>query len=174
MRRKELYLQRYESDVEAIAGQYKHVGEPLEDMLQDGREAVIRAAIELKCDPCEAVDEQVRGMIRTFICKALREHGYTVRVPRRIAEETNHHPVMGLSESKEVWELAEATETDYETLLQAVERLSPKQQTLIRLLYGQEDAKKTDSKAVAQQMGIGQNAVQHLRRRTLRRLRAHL
>lgn len=174
MRRKELFLKRYERDVEAIAYQYKHVGEPMEDMLQDGREGVIHAAIQLNCDPCEAVDEQVREMIRSFICKALKEHGYTLRLPRRIAEVTNHHPVIGLNECKEVWELQETTETDYTVLMQALERLSPRQQTLIRLLYESDNETKPDCKAVAKQMGIGPNAVQHLRRRTLRRLRENL
>lgn len=168
---KEQFLKRYESDVQTIARQYIHVGEPLEDMLQDGREAVIMAAISLSDQNLPNLDEEVRRMIRQYICRALREHGYTLRIPRRLAEKSNHHPVIGLSECKEVQELADMAELSSETLLSAVDGLSPKQQTVIRLSFGLEGNKRLDTQTLAQQMGIGQNAVQHLRKRALKKLK---
>lgn len=171
MNRKELFIKRYEPDVQAIARQYLHVGEPLEDMLQDGREGVIMAAINMPDTMPEDVDEQVRCTIRQYICRALREHGYTLRLPRRLAEKWDHHPVIGLDECKKLQDMEDTPPLTAEAIWMSVEQLSTQQQKVTKLLFGLDSETAMDSKQTAQQMGIGQCAVQHLQRRALRNLK---
>lgn len=185
MKTKTEIIKEYEYIVVRIASQYERVGEPMEDMLQDGRIGLLWAAEHYQEAWKKSFESYAAGCVRHEICAALKEHGYTVKVPRRVAEETDHHPVIGLSECKEiaseeddVWRSAELGNraegergSRYERLYAAIDQLTEKQQVVIRELYGLEGRKRKSVKRLAREMGMTVQAVYGLHDRSIRQLR---
>lgn len=189
-------IKEYEYIVVRIASQYERVGEPMEDMMQDGRIGLLWAAEHYQKNWKKSFESYAAGCVRHEICASLKEHGYTVKVPRRVAEETDHHPVIGLSECKEIAseeegigrsaELGNRAEgreiygaedekgSRYERLYAAIDQLTEKQQVVIRELYGLEGRKRKDVKRLAREMGIEACSIYDMQERTLAKLKRML
>lgn len=174
MKTQEQFLQQYESSVDAIARQYLRIGEPLEDMLQDGRIGVLWAFANLHLCTAANPDKWVRTIIRRHITQSLREHGYTVQVPRRQAEETNHRPVLPIDECPQVQDIIDDAQPRYQRLYEAIDQLPEAQRRIILLRFGLDGNPAMRSQQVADHLGISQNAVQHIRRYALDNLQAQL
>lgn len=179
---KELFLIRYENDLHTIARQYLRIGEPLEDMLQDGRIGILWAFDNPPTSDC-SIDEWVRQAIRKHITDALRHHAYTLQMPRRLAETSNHHPVIPLDECPEARQipdctdamhLSDCTDHTYIPLYEAISKLPQRQQIVIRLTYGLDGNAPLDTPHIARLLRITPNAVHHIRHRALQSLRSML
>lgn len=174
MKTKTEIIKEYEYIVVRIASQYERVGEPMEDMLQDGRIGLLWAAEHYQEVWQQSFESYAEACVRHEISKALREHGYTVKVPRRVAEETDHHPVIGLEACKEV--ASEESEGDirYERLYTAIDQLTKKQREVILNLYGLEGRKRKRVKSVAREMRMTVQAIYGLQERSVTQLQITL
>lgn len=171
MKTKMEIIKEYEYIVVRIASQYERVGEPMEDMLQDGRIGLLWAAEHYREEWKKTFESYAAGCVRHEICAALKEHGYTVKVPRRVAEETDHHPVVGLEACKEI--ASEESENDgsrYERLYAAVDTLTRKQRVVIQELYGLEGVKRKSVKRFAREHGMSVQAVYGLHDRSINQM----
>lgn len=177
MKTKMEIIKEYEYIVVRIASQYERVGEPMEDMLQDGWIGLLWAAEHYQEAWKKSFESYAAACVRHEICTALKEHGYTVKVPRRVAEETDHHPVVGIETcqemaSEEGYDYGEGDGgARYERLYAAIDQLTEKQREVILDLYGLEGRKKKSVKRVAREMGVEACSVYDLQERTLAKLK---
>lgn len=171
MKTKTEIIKEYEYIVVRIASQYERVGEPMEDMLQDGRIGLLWAAEHYQEVWQQSFESYAEACVRHEISKALREHGYTVKVPRRVAEATDHHPVIGLEACKEIASEESEGDSRYERLYTAIDQLTKKQREVILNLYGLEGRKRKRVKSVAREMRVEACSVYDLQERTLAKLK---
>lgn len=88
--RREQLVKAHLGLVHSIARRYKHLGLPLEDVIQEGYLGLLAAARRFEGKPKTTFSAYAAGWIRQTICRALSQQPRTIRIPLRRLEHRRH------------------------------------------------------------------------------------
>jgi RNA polymerase sigma-B factor len=124
---RERLVEQYIGLVEFLARRFRNRGEPLEDLVQVGTIGLLKAIDRFDLDREVEFSTYATPTIVGELKRHFRDKGWAVRVPRRLQELhlelTKTVSLLGqeLGRSPTVAEIAEATGTDEETVLEGLE-----------------------------------------------------
>ena len=185
------FIKTHDRLVRTIVNQYHVANVDSEDLMQEGRIGLIEAA--KRFDPSRGIqfESYASWWIRKYITMALQEYGNIVHIPHQNKEATTVCITESLQKIvkveneealtyEDILTDGETVETDYIDTEQRraqrtqcqrmIRQLKPKEQIVIRGLYGFDGKRKTTQK-LAKELGVTQDWIQDLHERAIKKLR---
>lgn len=185
------FIKQHDRLVRVIVNQFKVANVDPEDLMQEGRIGLIEAA--KRFDPNRGIQfaSYASWWIRGYITKGLSDYGNTIHIPKHEKEAINLCVSMSFDDILYIEEGDPITfadtltdgstvETEYiDTENRRAQRrdcearianLKPKEQIVIRGLYGFDGKRKTTQK-LAKEFGVTQDWIQDIHERSLKKMR---